>query len=281
MLEETDLMDFLIDFEKDPHATTHSLIGGTFGCDMMIPLLDAGYINDEDSLLAICANWVFYLKEFYRANYLTPLSGCDASIPDEAVCGYECVEGTSDALKFSLDNKLGTNVPYNMTDEGWDTWVDFICTGDGQRIFSGDHLESASPSDPSFWPIHTTLERLTHAKYMAGGFVVDSWAWDPVMDYVCDKGSCYESEYGFSDYFADCCVGHYQHDQLLDAVNGNKSAGYGLTNDEMMKAIDPTSDAYSVPYIYDEFSWSHCKEDFADLLSALNLQRKDRLRQRR
>jgi hypothetical protein len=75
---------------------------------MLIPLLDAGYINDETSLLGICSNWVFYLKEFYRANYLLPNSGWDASVPDEATCGYTCVNGTSDALKFSLDNKISS-----------------------------------------------------------------------------------------------------------------------------------------------------------------------------
>lgn len=39
-------------------------------------------------------------------------------------------------------------------------WKDFICTGDGYKVFGGDHLESASPADPSFWVIHPALERM-------------------------------------------------------------------------------------------------------------------------
>ena len=256
MLEETDFMDFMIDFENDPHATTHSLIGGTYGCDMMKPLLEAGYINSEDSLLSICSNWVFYMKEFYRANYLIPKLSCDAgSNPDEATCGYVCVDGTSSDLEFNLANKLGINVPTDMSDEGWQAWVDFICTGDGQKIYSGDHLESASPSDPSFWPIHATLERLTHAKFMAGGFKVSDWATDSVNDYVCNKAQCYEEDYGTTDYYDECCVGHYQYDQLRDAITGQKDSGVGPTNDFVMRATDPRSEEYSMPYIYDDFSW--------------------------
>jgi hypothetical protein len=53
----------------------------------------------------------------------------------------------------------------NSTVEGSDeAWTDFICNGDASKIFSGDHLESASPADPSFWVIHPTLERLFLAK---------------------------------------------------------------------------------------------------------------------
>ena len=256
MLEETDFMDFLIDFENDPHATTHSLIGGTYGCDMMIPLMDAGYINNEDSLLAICSNWVFYMKEFYRANYLIPKIDCDTPTnPDEASCGYVCIDGNTADLQFNLANKLGVNVPTDMGDDGWTAWSDFICTGDGQKIYSGDHLESASPSDPSFWPIHSTLERLTHAKLMAGGFKNTNWATDPVNDYVCNKAECYEEDYLATDYYDECCTGHYQNDQMLDAITGQKDSGVGPTNDFIMKSTDPTSMEYSMPYIYDDFSW--------------------------
>jgi hypothetical protein len=269
MLQYQDVMDFMIDFEDDPHATTHSMIGGTYGCDMLIPLLDEGLITDEDSLLAICSSWVFYLKEFYRANYLIPNSGCDASIPDEATCGYTCTDGITDDLKFSLKNKIETYIP-DLDDDQWDTWISFICEGDGQKIFSGDQLESASPIDPSFWPIHTTLERLVHAKYMSGGFKINDWAFDPINDFVCSKAECYESDYGSTDYWADCCQGHYQFDQLFDAINGNRSQYFGPTNDDMLAATDPTSDAYSMPYIYDSFTWDHCDEDFEELLETLH-----------
>ena len=52
---------------------------------------------------------------------------------------------------------------------------------------------------------------------------------------------------------------------MLDAVNGNKSAGFGDTNDYIMKETDK----YTMPYIYDTFDWSHCDENFNELLNAL------------
>lgn len=39
----------------------------------------------------------------------------------------------------------------------------------------GDQLESASPMDPSFWPIHPTIERLYSLKKLRGYFTDESW----------------------------------------------------------------------------------------------------------
>lgn len=115
-------------------------------------------------------------------------------------------------------------------------WREFVCNGDGAKIFVGDHVESASPADPSFWPIHPTLERLLQAKYMSGGFNDNSWPTDSVNEYVCDKANCYEEIDGEQvvDYYDACCYGHYETDQLLDFVNADKTSGYGLTNKQVL-----------------------------------------------
>lgn len=97
-----------------------------------------------------------------------------------------------------------------LSDEQWDVMKDFVCTGDGYKIFVGDHLESASPSDPSFWPIHPSMERLLQAKLMAGGFETYEWSSDISTGYVCDKSECYEYEEGSKGEFEACCYGHYE-----------------------------------------------------------------------
>ena len=51
--------------------------------------------------------------------------------------------------------------------------IDLACAG-GLGV-DGDHLESASPLDPSFWPVHPTLERLWQFKKMAGLFDDETW----------------------------------------------------------------------------------------------------------
>jgi hypothetical protein len=63
-------------------------------------------------------------------------------------------------------------------------------------VFSRFEMFLASPTDPSFWPIHPTLERLLHAKYMIGGFKNDTWA----DELVCQHSSCYEEKYNGTGY---------------------------------------------------------------------------------
>jgi hypothetical protein len=146
-----------------------------------------------------------------------------------------------------------------MKTSDWEKIRDFLCEGDGYKIFVGDHVESASPADPSFWPIHPTLERVMHVKYFMGWFEDDSWPSDVKESYVCDKSQCYEND--TLDYYDECCYGHYENDQLLDFVNGDKGKGYGLTNRQVMLDTDPTSKDYAMSYIYDSFTWEHCDED--------------------
>jgi len=270
------LNDFLATVPYGAHAATHGTIGGVYGCDAMNDLAAAGYIIDDEAQINLCKNWIFYLKEFYRMNYLTPYTNCtmtDGNTDfDSLNCGFTCNPDDADRMLFDLTKILNSDydcVPTDMDDAGWYAWRDFICTGDGFKVFGGDHLESASPADPSFWPIHPTLERLLQAKYMSGGFQEDaSWASDPVNDYVCDKSNCYDEDKGGYGYWTSCCYGHYEDDQLLDAPNANKSAGTGMTNSAVHKGTDP-SGTYAMNYIYDDFDWTHCELvglDFVELL---------------
>lgn len=149
ILQETDMMDFFYNIQNDAHATTHTLAGGIYGCDKLRPLLEAGYINDVTDLKSICSKWIFYLKEFYRANYISPRTDCvySESTVQSAPCGFTCSDDTKLGLLNNLKAKIGKYVPEEtMPAAGWSAWTDFICTGDGAKIFSGDHLESASPA---------------------------------------------------------------------------------------------------------------------------------------
>lgn len=136
----------------------------------------------------------------------------------------------------------------------------------------GDHLESASPADPTFWVIHPTLERLMHAKMMTGGFYTEDWPTDYNEDYICNRPSCFNTTTGTMDYYEDCCYGHYEFDQTLDAISGDRFQKTGQTNAEVQQATDPRGDSYNMSYIYDNFDWDHCAhdgEDFGELLTTL------------
>jgi hypothetical protein len=46
----------------DPHSSAHSLVGGMYGCDMFVPLLDENLIEDHTGMMTICGKWAFVMK---------------------------------------------------------------------------------------------------------------------------------------------------------------------------------------------------------------------------
>ena len=266
----TGFVDFLATAPYGSHASTHGVIGSVFGCDKMSSMRSTGIIEDDESQLSLCKSWGFYMKELYRGNYITSSDDCSVtSLDEEGIsCSFECnasqLDDMIDALKFTLPSQY---MKKGMSTDDWITWRDFVCDGDGWRIFVGDHLESASPSDPSFWPIHPTQERLMQVKFMTGSFgSTKVWPSDAINDYVCDKASCYSAAENRADYYDDCCYGHYEYDQLLDFTTGDRSNYVGPTNHKIVSDSDPTSMMYSMTYIYDDFDWDHCEEDFDALI---------------
>lgn len=114
--------------------------------------------------------------------------------------------------------------------------------------------------------VHPTIERLFHFKLLSGGFADEEWRTNPEKQTVCEKAICYNATYGSMDYWDHCCYGHYEHDQMLDFESGDRNKHIGMSNAELLKAGDPRSLDYSLPYIYDKFEWDHCvDQDFLGL----------------
>ena len=284
-LQDSTFTDFLSDSPYSPHASLHGAVGSVMGCDLMDPLREQGLFVSAYQQNKFCQKWSFLIKELYRKNFLegAPAGDCTYSSLDAEgqschfVCNKDAGSSEGDKSKYDnmplqLENLISTTYTGTvLTTEQYEMFRDFICDGDGAKVFAGDHTESASPADPSFWPMHPTLERLTQAKFLGGGFGDTTWPSDAVNDYVCDKAQCYETDAVSGevtlDYSEACCYGHYEGDQLLDWITPNKNAGTGETNRETMDATDASSADYSMPYIYDSFAWDHCDEDFEALLT--------------
>lgn len=276
LMQYDDLMTFFNLGEFAPHGNVHILTGGAYGCDMFQPLLDKGFIGDEYSLHKLCISWsAVIMKSAYRYHLLTPQKDCVVNSVDVNLseCKYECKESDKDALyEFISSLAAAPDDPgylnLNLDKPGSkEAWLEFICGGNGGKVFSGDNFESASPIDPIFWLIHPPLERLLHAKFMGGGFLDESWGTDAVKQNVCVTAKCYSDEEGRAEYFDDCCYGHFENDRLLDAVSGDRTQYFGPSNAQTLAATDPRSSRYAMPYVYDDFSWDHCTEqDFAGLL---------------
>jgi hypothetical protein len=273
ILTYTDIVDFFTDIEYDSIAPLHSLVAGIYGCDVLKPLLSKGYIDDSIGMLMICNKWPQILKDLYREGVIVPKSECNDDKSNS--CNFECSED-SVALTNILKKTI-TNLPDDMPDDGWLAWNDFICLGEGSKIFAGDESESTSGLDPIMWITHPTMERLYHAKLSSGGFSTnDKWAEDATTEFVCRHAKCLEYEVTEGryekGYFQECCYGHFEYDQLLDAFSGHKEARYGDTNNDILNSIDTSSSSYYASYIYDSFEWKHCSQDFSRLL--INMKKK-------
>lgn len=259
--EEKDFAASMKESAYGPHSTTHTSIGGVYGCDVLDTMREAGLILDSTmkNQVSICLKWGFYIKEYYRGNYLTPASECSTESTSCFTCNGDSL---SDMLSMMKSSSLANYLPEGLSDEGWEQWQDFICTGGAHKIFVGDHLESASPADPSFWPIHPAQDRLVQARYSNGGFWDYEWpTLGTATDYVCNHFQCYDDEtleLKVND--VSCCYGHYENDRLY--MPGDRNTLLGDTNHKVMKGIDASSDKYDMPYIYDSFKWDHCGDMF-------------------
>jgi hypothetical protein len=65
-------------------------------------------------------------------------------------------------------------------------------------------------------------------------------------------------------------AGHFEDSQVLDFTSGDKCSYVGATNGETLAATDVRLATYSMGYIYDNFEYSHCDEDFQALLETLH-----------
>lgn len=265
-LEYTDFNLWMYDSAFDPHGPTHTLFGGYYGCEALEPFLDGGYLESRTVFEAYCA---FAMpKLLYRFGTIAMPESCEVDSEDvrKSTCSFECTN--KEMLWVVVDVYLGILGMNTSTapDDAQAVWTKYYCgddedpVGAGSRLFGGDHIESASGADPSFYPIHPTLERLWHGKLMLGGFEDETWYTDAENDFVCFFAMCYHYDDDAMDYYDDCCAGHRADDRMYDGIAASKAQYLGPTNAEILAATDPRSSAYSVPYIYDNFEWEHCRD---------------------
>jgi len=270
-LNKNRLVDFLGFIQVSPHANTHMITAGRFGCELMDQFEDAGYLTSASSA---CSHFTLKQKFWYRYKYLELYDDCyvideDYSNPDNFVCGYTCYETDSGIETFYalFDDYYSDNI----TTTGKEAIRQFFCGGDGHKIIVGDMFVSSSAGDPSFWPIHGTLERLYHVKMLVGGFTDDTYAYEypTEMSDVCTFYECYEYSTGEYGNYSSCCDGHYEDDKLFNYADNDRTTYIGPSNIETLKSTDASSSSYSMNYVYDSFSWAHCSDNSSSDIDAL------------
>ena len=274
ILEYTDMMDYFYEISLTPHGSAHTTIGGLYGCDAMNYLTDMGVFSSSNSQHSACADMANVIKEIYRYGYVDVPTGCELNSTDPSTtnCSYSCVgdEGGFKAAVFmyGLVHSHANTTAYSKT-ELISLFKTFICDGAISKMYAGDHYESSAVSDPSFWVIHPTIERLTHAKFMSGGFDDETWATSTEDDFICTKQICYDEDLDQTSNFTSCCYGHYEYDRMYNGIISSRDDYIGSTNHHIIAATDPRSSNYSVNYIYDKFSWNHCGDDYP-IITLLN-----------
>eukprot|EP00622_Pseudochattonella_farcimen_P007493 FR743489.1.p2 GENE.FR743489.1~~FR743489.1.p2 ORF type:complete len:162 (-),score=17.60 FR743489.1:95-580(-) len=111
------------------------------------------------------------------------------------------------------------------------------------NVYVGDQLESGSPSDISFWPIHPTIERLWMWKKLRKGFTDEKWVdGDPIS------------------IFGATCTGHAAEDMVAYPFSfwDEASRERLYSNRELYELANP--EGSRLPYIYDSFEWPHCEQ---------------------
>lgn len=212
----SDKLSFMNRLAQDPHTPVHYSIGGEYGCDLLEVFVTAKIVSIKE---LICKHWMGMLKRLWRDNYIQPSNDCVVATDNlqENRCHYKCLD--RDLVgEYAMIWHEDYILKKRQNDETKEFFASFICgeSGDASRVFSGDHVESASAADPSFWPMHPFLDRALQMKLMAGGFATTDWPDDPYETYICLTPVCYSPDTGTTEQHDRCCFGHREGDSSLD-----------------------------------------------------------------
>eukprot|EP00903_Cladosiphon_okamuranus_P011690 g10995.t1 len=257
-----------------PHGPVHVWVGGNVDCkkdmDTVIDIVGEEYRQSMSGFLFVFRKDMFRDTAFKCRGYVEP------QVSEEEIMK----SGTCGCLDFDLTE---ASDDYKMVFENFSQFYTFDkdFTEEEQRILAvqwcngqvgmGESSQSSSPVDPTFWSMHPTMERLLVFKLLAGTFTDYSWP-DEAGSWVGMDGTEYDVEISTR---SDTCVGHrgsdiFPYGILTDFITPQftfygKKAPNTLRNRMLVKLFDPSENA--LPFIYDNFEWSHCADmgyDFSD-----------------
>lgn len=252
--------DYMWDIENAPHGAVHVMIGGYLRTGDVFDELD-GVIPDTaigeamQYLYAIVKglwrNMPHATDSSVHFNYPTY---CSDDTP-QTECHMICPHGWNDTdgnfyEKFVASYESKWPWLANIT-EHWATFAKWLCN---TPFAPGEHLESASPVDPSFWPIHPTLDRLLVYKRLVQPF----------------KHAEFYNENGETTRYCEYsdtsdCMGHHPWDITAFGVNTDDTGRGDFmvkfpTVGELFNASSP--DDYRLDYVYENFNWHHCDQNY-------------------
>jgi hypothetical protein len=240
----------------DTHGSTHISIGGAWGKE-----------NDFDGISVESAETMkvglpVYFKLLWRTGYSRCPTTCDETMPDSCKCSIplQYFEKYT-PMEIFVNSQLSLYFP-EVTDDEMALLYLKVFEDPG---YTGDLYTSAAPYDPTFWPLHGSIERLLGRKRIMAslGEVTfdETWGFEendvqPYLKAYCD----WENVNGLDDMpvcdWDATCPGHRADDVLefSDSLMGTQ-----MTNLEFYEQIHPWND--DMPYVYDSFDFDYCTEN--------------------
>jgi len=234
--------DFAWKMPYDPHARVHSVIGGSEAGEAFNKL---ARFFDDDTMELISKLHFYWTKNLWRSNKLEFPEYCSSDTPQHQ-CKGVC-DGMEEAIRAGtggayIDTFGDSDVIEAIKDLSTEDQITVITSMCESGLAIGDQMESASPADISFWPIHPNLERIWMIKKLSGTFSNETWP---------KSGVSLLSSTG------DECYGHGADDVLPYGNIYGVAADKNLTNAELYDIMNPLED--TLPYIYDSFDLAHCQ----------------------
>jgi len=219
--------------------------------------------TNADSIVVSLKTRAFpMLKYAWRTGALEMPETCSPDAPVEE-CMWTCKDDLSVTWKVIEEFSDGEDFSDFTSREKKQAIVDEVLCG--TPFWPGDEYEAASPSDPTFWVVHPTNERLLQYKDIVRPFKYPKWYGNEEFSGKEHQDVCttYEDG-GYSSENDDkhTCKGHNAGDLTfwrgvyLD--NDGTYTTQHKSNEETRVAVSPYTGNYQMPYIYDNFLWEHC-----------------------
>ena len=245
----TDFLSFGYSIQVLPHGPVHVNIGGTFGCEDDYDRLSHMFQRSQLAELKVLS--FATVKNMYRLGLRICPDFCSTDTdPSECKCGCPDLSSYTANVTVLKETLLNTKVIPSpqlidaimaITERDEDgvekanLVADVLCNA---NVYVGDQLESGSPADISFWPIHPTIERLWMWKKLRHGFTDEKWV-DSTTNSI----------------FGDSCTGHAEEDMIAYPFKlwDEPTRATLYSNAELYTIADPSTSR--LPYVYDTFKW--------------------------
>uniref|UniRef100_A0A7S3K307 Tyrosinase copper-binding domain-containing protein n=2 Tax=Aureoumbra lagunensis TaxID=44058 RepID=A0A7S3K307_9STRA len=236
-----------------PHGTVHTMIGGYYHSGNLFERLSD--ILSDSYIESFAYSTLTIIKNLYRDMDDTDVAYpqyCSSDTPQEdchMICPQGWLKNASGTDEFkSLISKYDWSTNISDDREQFTKFLNIFCI---TPFSPGEQLDSGSPVDISFWPIHPEIERLLLYKRIISPFENSEWSNPSGSTTYClywDSGDC---------------EGHHAYDVTHFSIKVQDDSGEfnvkWLTNGEVYNFMNPNS--LKLQYIFDAFDWNHCNEE--------------------